>query len=117
MSFKADKTIRLLESMQGLGLEAIATAVLPSLQDFDDSIRYAALQVLREYDQEEVRVAMLEAWLDPEEESARLKNDLLGVIIERQWPVGDFREAVEKLLAGGYRVNKEGVIRAPETLD
>lgn len=107
-SFKPDKKVRLLDSLRGHPDPRIAAEVGPLLEDFDEPVRYGAVEVLLEQEGEGIRERLLEAMLRPEEESQRIRSRILRGFAERGWTVGERRDAVRGVLDRGMDIDAEG---------
>jgi hypothetical protein len=82
----------------------IARRVVPYLTDFDETVRFSAIEALAHQrpDPQDARGPLLDALIRPEEESRRIRNRIAEVLADLGWRVDDTPEhqaAVAKLLA------------------
>jgi HEAT repeat protein len=77
----------------------VAKRVVPYLADFDQEVRFAAVEALASHlDEASSRAPLLDALLRPEEESRRIKIRAAEVLAQAGWTVTDRKEEVQKLL-------------------
>lgn len=90
----------------------IAPAVARCLSDLDDTVRFAAVETLATLpESEEVRTAMLEAMVRPEEDSNRIIHRIVEVFRDRGWEVKGHRKAVEERLPEDFYLDRQGRIK------
>jgi hypothetical protein len=81
----------------------VARRVVPYLTDFDETVRFTAVEALAHASADEAssRTPLLAALVRPEEESRRVLVRVAEVLAQRGWRVGDeHREAVAAVVAG-----------------
>jgi hypothetical protein len=110
-TFNPDKKVRLLELLQDHIDERVPPVVAQALDDFDETVRYGAVETLFAQDSEVAREALLKVLTDPEEESGRIKKRILEGFIEVGWTVKGFRKAVEAQLESYQWIDKKGTIK------
>lgn len=107
-SFNPDKKLRLLDALRGHPDARTAGAVAPLLEDFDESVRFSAIEVLLEQDDPSVSGLLLGALLRPGEESHRIRGRILAGFAEKGWSVGDRRAEVQGVLGREHRLDGDG---------
>lgn len=92
--------------------EVVASAT-PFLSDFDEGVRFAAVEVLiAQEETKEVRETLLGSLSDPEEESNRLRVRISEVAHARRWGLGGHQEAVAANPPSGWTVSKGRLLPA-----
>lgn len=83
------------------------------LTDFDDTVRFAAIEALASIpNPEAAREPLLQALTRPEEDSQRVRHRIIDVFMERGWEVKGYRKSVEELLPEeGYYLDRSGRIK------
>lgn len=64
-------------------------AALPFLADFDENVRYAAIEVMLHQQDERARLPLLQALARPEEDSNRVRHQICEAAHQRRWSVAD----------------------------
>ena len=72
----------------------------PYLADYDENVRFKAIEALSVRPSSKMAPPMLAALLREEEESARIKRRIAEVLAEQKLPLGDHKKAVSELLPG-----------------
>ncbi|MFH0902598.1 MAG: hypothetical protein V2A73_18365 [Pseudomonadota bacterium] len=89
-----------LAEWKGAPAREIARRVVPYLGDFDETVRFVAVDTLASQKHEETsRAPLLDALLRPEEESRRIKVSIAEVLSRLGWSVSDRKDQLSKLLA------------------
>ncbi len=92
--------VTFLSEWHGAPAAQVAPRIVPYLKDFDQSVRYAAVDALaHQPDEASSRAALLDAMLRPEEEMRRMKVRSAEVLADQGWTVTDRKEAVAALIA------------------
>ncbi len=78
--------------------ERSVDALMPFLEDHDETVRYVTVEGLFQQGDERARKGLLQLLIHPEEESLRIKNRIVEGMIEAGWKVKGFRGSVERLL-------------------
>jgi len=92
--------VTFLSEWHGAPASDVAPRIVPYLKDFDQSVRYAAVDALaHQPDEASSRAALLDAMLRPEEELRRMKVRSAEVLADQGWTVTDRKEAVAALIA------------------
>ena len=90
-----------LSEWHGAPAKDVAPRVVPYLKDFDQNVRFAAIDALaHQPDEASTRAALLDAMLRPEEEARRIKVRAAEILAEQGWTVTDRKEQVAALIAG-----------------
>lgn len=85
--------------------------VAPLLEDYDDEVRFAAIETLQDAGQAEAREPMLERLVSDEEDSMRVKLRILEALESNGWEVKGYRKAVEEMLPEGWYLDRAGHIK------
>jgi HEAT repeat protein len=86
----------------------------PYLADFDENVRFAAVEALSLRCTEDAAEPLVSALLNDKEESGRLKARIVEVLHEKQLPLGERKKQVGKLLPdidGEFRLQRDKVVR------
>jgi hypothetical protein len=76
-----------------------APRIVPYLVDFDENVRFQAVEALAHtHDEASARTPLLAALLRPEEESRRIKVRIAEVLADAGWPVTERKEEVSAML-------------------
>jgi HEAT repeat protein len=110
-SFKPDKKVQLLQLLSDHVDTRVPPVVAVALKDFDETVRYGAVEALFIQDDETAREPLLEALTDPDEESQRIRKRILKGFVDTGWTVRGFRKAVEAQLESHQWVDKKGCIK------
>jgi len=103
--FKPQKKKNLLVKLADFQGESIPGAVIPLLDDFDDGVRYAAIEVLfAQTPSDAIRDALIARMAHEEEDSNRLKVRIAEVAVSRGWTLGEHAEAVAAAPPQGWSV-------------
>ncbi len=81
------------------GAADVSKRVAPYLADFDENVKFTAIETIAHQPDPSARVALLEALVRPEEESRRIKMRIADVLAQVEWQVTERKEQVSKLLA------------------
>jgi len=88
----------------------IVEAVSRFLEDMNETVRYYTVgAILAQDDAETALAALTQAFLG--EESVRVRMRMLDGYIERDWSMGDAKDAASKRLPTGYSLGKKGEVR------
>ncbi len=86
-------------------------AAAPLLQDFDENVRYAAIEVIAAQDDPEAPSLLEPVLANPEEEANRVKVRIAELFQQRGWSVAD-PEALAAVLPDSFTVTPDGRVRA-----
>jgi hypothetical protein len=96
---KKQQLITWLGQWEGPAAE-VSKRVVPYLADFDQDVRFAAIEALDSHlDEPSARLPLLAALLRPEEESRRIKIRAAELLAKAGWTVTERKDEVQKLLA------------------
>ena len=110
--FKPQKKVDLLVWLVDRRHPHAIDAVTPLLEDFDENVRYAAMEVIAAQQDEAGRVPLETVLRNQGEESNRLRIRVAELFVQRRWPIGD-AAAVEAGMPPGYAV-REGRLTATD---
>ncbi len=88
----------------------LGETLIPFLEDMSDDVKLAAARTLTQAKVEAAREPMLAALVAPEQ-SARVRQNLLGALADLCFGVQGYREKVEALVVEPYYVDKSGVVK------
>lgn len=104
----------------------VVPVVVPLLNDYDDTVRFAAVETLQDVGDPAAREPLLEALVSEDEDSMRVKLRILDAIQANGWEVKGFRKVVEEMLPeaselkwgrrDGWRLDRGGKIVVLEEL-
>jgi hypothetical protein len=95
--------------------DEVLARVAPYLADFDENVRFAAIDGLSHHDPGLLAGPLVAALVRPEEESGRIRRTIIEVLEQKHVPLGDHAAAVATALTGplaSYRVDGDQVKRA-----
>lgn len=105
---RGEKATQILKALEDADDPEVVTGVVPCLKSPDDTVRIAAVECLEVYRDERAREPLLDALVDPDEDSMRVRMKI-GETLERlQWDVKGYRKKVESALPEGFRVTSKG---------
>ena len=107
--FKTEKKRQLLIKLAEYQDARIAPAVMPVLNDFDEGVRYGAVEVLAAQDDPAVPAALAKRLADPEEDSNRLRGRVAEILHQRRWSLGEHAEAVASNAPRGWQVQGDRI--------
>ena len=113
---EVEKRIELLNHLREFKHPEISEKVVKLLNDFDDRVRFAAIEILEIGGDETTREALLNLFND-DNESIRMKTKIIEVFSKTGWKVTGFRNKIEENLPEGYKVTREGRIKSKGGLD
>lgn len=110
-TFKPDKKACLLELMSDHIDPRVPPVAIEALQDFDETVRYGAVECLFMQGDDAAREPLLALLTDEDEESQRIKKRILKGFVEAGWTVKGFRKSVEEMLLPHQWVDRQGMIK------
>ena len=110
-TFKPDKKVRLLELLEDHIDDRVPPVAVGALKDFDETVRFRAVELLFAQGEETAREPMLALLTDPDEESQRIKKRILAGFVEVGWSVKGFRKAVEAEIGKKQWIDRQGHIK------
>jgi hypothetical protein len=108
--FKPQKKIDLLVWLVDRRHPHAISAAAPFLEDFDENVRYAAMEVMAAQQDDAARIPLEHVLRNRAEESNRLRIRVAELFVNRRWPLAD-EEAVTAAVPYGYTV-REGRLTA-----
>ena len=94
--------------------EEIVPRVLPYLEDFDENVRYKAVDAIGLKPSAQAAEPLVKALVREEEESRRLRQRIAEVLADNQWDLGERKSDVATLLEtqlGGYKMHHDRLVR------
>lgn len=88
-----------------------ALAAAPFVADFDEGVRYSAVEVIAAQADDSARPALLAVLTSPKEESGRVRARVAQVFVDRGWGLDGAEEAVAAHLPTGFRVRDGRIVR------
>lgn len=88
--------------------------VTPYLADFDEGVRFAAVEALSLRCTEDAAEPLIDALLNEDEESGRLKARIVEVLHDQSLPLGERKKEIGKVLPdinSEFRVQRDKIIR------
>jgi hypothetical protein len=105
--------LKWLGEWKGATDDEVIPRVKPYLPDFDENVRFTAIDALSTRDPKKIAPLLVDALLRPEEESGRIRRTVLEVLDKTKAPLGDRTSQVGAMLTGPlaeYRIDG-GVVR------
>lgn len=113
VAIRGAKAAQILEFLAGVEAEGVPAGVARCLGSSDDTVRIAAVSTLRAHRDPETREALLAALVSEEEDSARVRIAIAGLLADLEWEVRGHRAAASRVLPPGFRVTSKGrIVRA-----
>lgn len=100
------QTIMALADFEG---EGTAAAVVRFLDDVNETVRFQAVATLAAVRNDAAREPLVRTLLT--EESVRVKNAILDLLVDTGWSVHGHRGSVEQILPKGYVIDRAGVVK------
>lgn len=98
-----DRRIDLLKwftEWKGATDDEVISRVTPYLPDFDENVRFTAIDGLGPRDPQRIAGPLVDALVRPEEESGRIRRTIVEVLEKRQVPLGARAQEVAAMLTG-----------------
>ncbi|HWM84846.1 MAG TPA: HEAT repeat domain-containing protein [Kofleriaceae bacterium] len=99
---------------EGPSNQEIARRILPYLEDFDENVRYKAVDSLGFKPTPEAAEPLVKALVREEEESRRLRQRIAEVLADNQWDLGERKSEVAALLETqltSYKMHRDRLVR------
>jgi HEAT repeat protein len=110
--FKPEKKRQVLIRMADYQDALIRPAILESLRDFDEGIRYAAVEALLAQEDSEIQADLTECLADDKEDSNRLRVRIAEAFNHRGWDLGASANAISENPPHGWTVQGDRLIPA-----
>lgn len=107
-AFKPEKKTRLLQLLSDYNDPRVTEAAITSLDDFNETVRWEAAQVLSKCGDERARDALLDRLVHADEDSIRVRAALVGALHDGKWSVLDRKEDMAPHLGTDYRIGPRG---------
>lgn len=107
---RGDKATQILKALESLKSPEVVAGVIPCLRSPDDTVRFAAVECLEAHADLRAREPLLDAMVDPEEDSARVKARIAEAFERLGWDVKGYRKKVEESLSEPFRLSSRGRI-------
>jgi hypothetical protein len=94
--------------------QEIVRRILPYVEDFDENVRYMAVDAIGLKPSPEAAETLVRAMVREEEESRRLRQRVAEVLADNQWDLGEHKSEVASLLEGplsGYKMHHDRLVR------
>jgi hypothetical protein len=88
-----------------------SAAAAPFLADFDEGVRYSAVEVIAAQSGDEGRAALLELLAGTKEESNRVRVRVASVFVQRGWRVDDAGAGLVSVLPAEFKVRDGRIVR------
>jgi HEAT repeat protein len=107
---RGEKALQILKALEQVEDPTVVEGVIPCLQSPDDTVRFAAVECLEKKADLLAREPFLEALINSEEDSARVRTRLAEAFERSGWEVKGFRKKVAEVLPEGFRVTSKGKV-------
>ena len=111
--FKPEKKRQILIHLSKYNDARILERVPACLEDFDEGVRYAAVEALAFQNDSVIREDLATALAHPDEDSNRLRVRIAEIFHERKWSLGEKAAFVERTPPTGFIVEGEQIFPAP----
>jgi hypothetical protein len=94
--------------------DEVVRRILPYLEDFDENVRYMAVDAIGLKPAEAAAEPLVKALVREEEESRRLRQRIAEVMADNQWDLGERKGEVATLLENqlpGYKMHRDRLVR------
>jgi len=108
------RKIQLVQWIGELNLAAsqVAPRLRPYIDDVDEGVRFQTVGALKAHkDEASSRVPLLERFVNPDEESLRLRLHILELFAEAGWQVTGYRPKVEERLPEQFMLDAKGFVK------
>jgi len=107
---RGEKATQILKALESISHPDVVPGVIPCLKSPDDTVRFAAVACLEAHADERSREPLLEALVNPDEDSARVRTRIAEAFVNLGWEVKGFRKRAEEVLSEPFRVSSRGRI-------
>jgi hypothetical protein len=104
----SDRKIQTIMALSGIPDPNVAEALIPFLEDVDETVRYQTVSALIDQAQEASREPLLKAMCD--DKNIRFRNKLLEAFASLGWSTSGYKKKVEAILPDGFKQSKAGKI-------
>jgi hypothetical protein len=92
--------IRWLSEWKGASDDEVITRLVPYVKDFDENSRFSAIEGMTGRAPDKIGPPLLEQFLNPDEESGRIKRTIVEVLEKSKVPLGDQAAAFQAAMTG-----------------
>ena len=92
--------IRWLSEWKDASDDEVITRLVPYVKDFDENSRFSAIEGMTGRAADKIRGPLVGQFLNPEEESGRIKRTIVEVLEKSKVPLGDRAAAFEAAMSG-----------------
>jgi len=99
---------------EGASSAEIARRIIPYVEDFDENVRYMAVDAIAFKPSPDAAEPLIKALVREEEESRRLRQRIAEVLAENEWDLGERKSEVAALLETtlpGYKMHRDRLVR------
>ena len=103
-----------LAEWEGASNDEVVRRILPYLEDFDENVRYKAVDGIGLKPAAQAAEPLVKALVREEEESRRLRQRIAEVLADNQWDLGERKSDVAALLEtqlSGYKMHHDRLVR------
>ena len=108
---RGEKAVQIIKAMEHIEDPAIVEGVIPCLASGDDTVRLAAVECLEAYGDEQARQPLLEALINTEEDSIRVRIRISEALLKTGWEIKGYRKKVESALPEQFRLTSKGRVK------
>ncbi len=105
------KKVELIEALMDYKGEDVIEAVEPFLEDTNDDVRIAALELLARHEDDKWREFLIESMLESHDRP-RIRIKIAQLLCRLNWPVTGYRKKVEAALPDGFYLDGKGHVKA-----
>jgi HEAT repeat protein len=109
-SFKPEKKVHLIRALWDQNDERTGLAVVPLLDDFDETVRYEAAGLIGRKGDASFVEPLVNRIAHEDEDSARVRGAILEVLVEAGWRVSDHKDKLAGHL-GDYIIGHAGALQ------
>lgn len=107
---RGEKAIQIIKALEQIEDPTVVEGVIPCLQSPDDTVRSATVECLEKKADLQAREPFLDALINAEEDSARVRTRIAEALQRLSWEVKGFRKKVAEVLPEGFRVTSKGKV-------
>ena len=91
--------IKWFSEWKGASDDEVISRITPYLTDFDENVRFTAIESFATRDAEKIAAPLIDALLRPDEESGRIRRTIVEVLEKTKAPLGDRADKVAAALS------------------
>lgn len=108
--FKTEKKRQIILHLGNYENDIIVSRVAACLRDYDEGVRYAAVETLAKQNPQLTRNPLVEALGNLEEESNRLRIRLAEITVQHDWSLGELSEDIASAPPYGWTVQNQRMV-------